>query len=389
MDRLKLFPQQLGNFDNDECCALTVCDLLGNILNTPFYHGFTYAATQFLEGVTPNTGGTDPWTALQSAIAYGCLPTSMASDVASVASELYEANWANWSPAEKKAALGFQGIAPKDVGVDYDGMITWMQKTGEGVMVPLSFFSSFLNAPGGVLPPPSGTTSPHCVAVYLVNGEPVMKPLLGPDWGNGGYGNFTRELFDTIVKNVFAIDPYGSHLIAILTIAASKRPYLYEYLSSIITNQAFQGEIMQTENGQKLYDTAASFLDKQVAPMNAADKYGVLACAVTVNLLAEKAWGAQIGGGYSTAAMWEFLKDQTKFQAVAISSTLPGDLVISPTGSATNARLKNGHVGVIAKYGILSNNSETGTLTEAFDLVSWQAYFTTYGGLPTLCYRPL
>lgn len=147
----------------------------------------------------------------------------------------------------------------------------------------------------------------------------------------------------------------------------------------------------QTKKGQELYAIAAQVYRSgtKVIADNAADDYGILGCAETVNELARRAWGAPIGGGLSTAAMWECLKDASKFAPLEVLEALPGDIIISPTGSVQGAKLAHGHVGVVAEYGILSNDSELGSLQESYDMQAWQDYYTKYGGLPTLIYRPL
>lgn len=391
MDKLKNFPNQLADFDPYECTALATADLAGNILGIPLSNDFTYAATNYLGGTDPmgDPDGADPWTALQSAVAYGVLPLTDATFTAKTKGEFYCANFLNYTQQERNIALKNQMVAPINLGVNYDGMITWMKMHNQGVIVPLTWFSSFMSTgTDGVIPIPSGTTTSHEVVVYLDDDmqTPLMKPFLGSTFGKGGYGVFTKELYDTIAKDTFSIDVNGNHWLAILAIICTKLPYLYDKLPVLISAGSMN---TQTTNGQKLYATAASFLDKTVAPLNAIDAYGVLGCAITLNILAEKAWGTQIGGGYSTAALWECLKDTSKFESVTTGNALPGDIIIAPSGSNANARLAHGHVGIVAKYGILSNNSETGTLEETFDVASWIAYYTTYGGIPTLCYRPL
>lgn len=147
----------------------------------------------------------------------------------------------------------------------------------------------------------------------------------------------------------------------------------------------------QTKKGQELYTVAAAAyrVGVKIIADNAADDYGILGCAETVNELARRAWGSPIGGGLSTAALWECLKNTARFAEIALADALPGDIVISPTGSVAGAKLAHGHVGVVAAYGILSNESESGTVEENYNMQAWQDYYTKYGGLPTLIYRAL
>lgn len=258
MDKLKLFPDQLADQDFTECAAISVCDLSANILGIPFNSDFTYAATLSLEGVLPNTDGSDPWTAMQSAVAYGLLPESDATFTSKTVGELYCANFANYTPKERTLALTHQLPSLKNIGVDFDAMVTHMKTTGQGVLISLSWFSSFSAAgfgniitknpdgsfttaaggtPTGVLPAPSGGMTNHAVAAYLSeSGEILIKPWLGPAWGMGGYAILTRTMFYTIVKNVFAFDMKGNHWFAILSILFTKFPYLKNYASKLAFN---------------------------------------------------------------------------------------------------------------------------------------------------------
>lgn len=139
-------------------------------------------------------------------------------------------------------------------------------------------------------------------------------------------------------------------------------------------------------NREKIYNEAKALLGTDASPGDQAPS--ALACAETVNYIVQQATGRPVGGTTSTAAMWQALKaDGARWQAIFASEALPGDIIISPTGSVAGARLTHGHVGVVAKYGILSNNSETGTLAENYDIQSWTKYYSDFGGLPTLFYR--
>lgn len=139
-------------------------------------------------------------------------------------------------------------------------------------------------------------------------------------------------------------------------------------------------------SGEKIYQVAKSLLGQDASPENQAPS--ALACAETVNYIVQKATGSPVGGGASTASMWEALKaDSTRWESILGVDAREGDIIISPTGSNGFSRLTHGHVGIVARYGILSNNSETGTLGENYDIASWKRYYTDFGGLPTLFFR--
>lgn len=142
----------------------------------------------------------------------------------------------------------------------------------------------------------------------------------------------------------------------------------------------------QTANSLKVYQTAKSLLGHRLA------NNPQLGCAESVNYIVQEALGKPVGGGASTAEMYKALLDTTRFfqldSGITSFDPLPGDIIISPTGQG-NGRLPHGHVGIIAKYGILSNNSETGLLSEHFTLESWSDLYAGYGGYPISIFRPL
>lgn len=158
-------------------------------------------------------------------------------------------------------------------------------------------------------------------------------------------------------------------------------------LSGIIEKRLMPPEFQPANpNAAKIYAQAKRLIGTDASPRDAAPD--TLACAETVNRIVALALGAPIGGGTSTASMWQVLRTDTKrWTPIIGSEALPGDIIISPTGGTTNARLEHGHVGIVAKFGILSNNSENGLLCENYDIPSWKRYYSGFGLLPTLFYR--
>lgn len=149
---------------------------------------------------------------------------------------------------------------------------------------------------------------------------------------------------------------------------------------------------MQTPNGDKIYLTAKSLLGFDASPQDIAPPS--LACAETVNYIVKKAIGAPVGGGASTAAMYKCLTQFTaRFVQVGLADALPGDIIIAPTGYAVppalQPRVDHGHVGIVAKFGVLSNNSENGLLSENYTVQSWLDYYTEFGRIPTYIFRVL
>lgn len=103
-------------------------------------------------------------------------------------------------------------------------------------------------------------------------------------------------------------------------------------------------------------------------------------CAQTVNSIVEAAIGSSIGGGASTYLMYQCLIAQTT-RFTLVQTPVPGDIVISPSGYSTKG-VPNGHVGIVGRFGILSNNSQNGLLQEDYTLDTWQDFFAVLDGFP-------
>lgn len=143
-----------------------------------------------------------------------------------------------------------------------------------------------------------------------------------------------------------------------------------------------QQPVTQTLHSRQLYQTAKENLGKVLSGENK-----VLGCATTVNQLAFLAWGHEIGGDASTTGLYEALQDPFKYEQIV--EPLPGDIVISPTGTSLLGSDLHGHVGIVAMYGILSNSSETGELHENFTVDSWNRYYRDALQFPVYYYRAL
>jgi hypothetical protein len=139
----------------------------------------------------------------------------------------------------------------------------------------------------------------------------------------------------------------------------------------------------QTPNSLKLYLAAKASLGQTLSDGNA--NFG---CAITVNNIAIKAWGHPIGGGASTNLMYGYLKDTTTFKPVLLADVLAGDIIIAPTGYATDPT-QHGHVGVVGQFGILSNSSEDGAVHEQWNIPRWLAYYVQSLGFPLAIFRAI
>lgn len=137
----------------------------------------------------------------------------------------------------------------------------------------------------------------------------------------------------------------------------------------------------QTANSLKVYLMAKQCLGKHLCENSA---YG---CAETVNAIVDAALGYPAGGSASTYLMYNVLKSSPRFEQV--TTPLPGDIIISPTGYGTNPIMPNGHVGIVGIYGILSNDSYNGLLEENYTLAMWKDHYNGVGGYPIYYFRAL
>lgn len=131
-------------------------------------------------------------------------------------------------------------------------------------------------------------------------------------------------------------------------------------------------------NREKIYDVAKNSLGKDFSTNDQ------LGCAETVNAIVKIALGYEVGGGVSTAKMFQELKYSNNF--IEVKTPMEGDIILSPTGQG---KMAHGHVGIVAKYGILANDSNNGELHEKYTLASWNEYFGVKGGFPVLFYRAI
>lgn len=113
-----------------------------------------------------------------------------------------------------------------------------------------------------------------------------------------------------------------------------------------------------------------------------------LGCAEAVSYVLRQAGVPEIPlkGIAGTAQLYSILKSSPDFHQVALADAVPGDIILSPTG-ALGATMAHGHTGILARYGILSNNSYTGKFDESLNLNSWHDFFQVRGGFPVYFFR--
>lgn len=132
-------------------------------------------------------------------------------------------------------------------------------------------------------------------------------------------------------------------------------------------------------NRELLYEVAHSCLGKDMAKTQ-----NELGCAEAVNAVHKLAFGVELGGGLSTAAMYRALLSHPDY--IQVEEPLPGDIWISPTGMSSKGA-KNGHVGIGGKTHVMSNNSFTYKWDAHYTRAGWLDYFGRVRGFPTFYFR--
>lgn len=133
-----------------------------------------------------------------------------------------------------------------------------------------------------------------------------------------------------------------------------------------------------------LYDAAKACLGQNLTAGTGTPKE--LGCARSLNRVAAKAFGDEIGGGDSTALLWQALKASPDFEE--ISHPVKGVIIISPTGTS-RVHYPHGHVGIVGIYGVMSNDSESGRWTQNYSQAGWEHFFGDIRGFPTYYFIPV
>lgn len=137
-------------------------------------------------------------------------------------------------------------------------------------------------------------------------------------------------------------------------------------------------------NSQKLYLAAKASLGKDMVEDPTIEPF--LSCAASVNEVFKLAFGKEIGGGASTALLYQTLRADPRF-ALAPGNAV-GNIIISPSGMSSKGA-PHGHVGICGMYGILSNNSMNGLWQEYYTEQSWDSYYVEKLGFPVFYFKVL
>ncbi len=144
-------------------------------------------------------------------------------------------------------------------------------------------------------------------------------------------------------------------------------------------------ENLPTPHGQAILQSAKNQLGSDASPNDEApDELG---CAETVTCVLRKA-GCNIPIILSTAQLYTWLEKSPEWLEVPLP--LPGDIILSPTGTGGKNGIRNGHVGIVGNDGwIMSNNSFSGVFERNYTLASWKYRYIISGGYKLAFFRKI
>lgn len=211
LDYNQQFANQLIDGDANECVALTVGDIAGNITHQLFDPDYTYAFTHYLEKVSPTEKGLHPYEGMLCPIVYGLLPISYDTFTAKIMGEDYVADIIHYSDTQRREAAKWVTSGLPIALHSYQDIFSYLNRYGAGVSLAVKWYTSFNTPnPDGSLPAPSGNFSYHNVAVYDAPMRGLMiKPWLGPDYGDHGYAYMTQTVFNQVFQEAYGFQING------------------------------------------------------------------------------------------------------------------------------------------------------------------------------------
>lgn len=231
IDKLKWLPNEPVSGDNNFCVGFTVADIVGNIIGQPCDLEFSYAAGLHVADSTPTTLGEDPNCGMLGAAIFGALPVSQETFNTQTTSQLYTANFANYTPFEKINALknAQNGLLPLN---SYQDITNYLTTYKQGVSLAIRWFESFdIPNADGTLPVPSGAYTNHNVGVWDFGDLGLLiKPYLGSNWGLGGYCYLPQVMFNQIFFYAAGFNPNAYRWLTLATNALSHPNLIPEIL---------------------------------------------------------------------------------------------------------------------------------------------------------------
>lgn len=235
LDKLNWLPDELTSGCNGQCVGFTVSDIVGNLIGKQCDLSFSYALGLYMGNLTPTTGGEDPYAGMCGAVVFGALLASLAQEQLSETA-IEQVNINNYSLAEIVAATKNvqNGIVPLN---SFTAIQNYLAQNIGGVSFAMQFYQSFLTPnPDSTFPVPSGDYSNHNAGIWAnSNGDLVLKPYCGAEWGVGGYCFLTENTYNQCSVGAWGFSPTAWRWLQLVKIALqypSRIPQILPLLST-------------------------------------------------------------------------------------------------------------------------------------------------------------
>lgn len=230
-----------------------------------------------------------------------------------------------------------------------------------------------------------GFTDVNTKGQPIRNGEVFLaiKSWQGSTFGDNGWCYMSRAVCNSVlnVPNTGAFTVGKVSTTNIQNVEFNVR----NVINNLVLRLPKPKGIPPVSNADKLVVATKASLGQNLSQGTGVPYY--VACAISVNIVHTRAFGFPIGGGASTAELYQALLKSSYFKKVDAPS--PGCIVISPTGLGSNSSYPHGHVGIVGNYGICSNDSSTGLFSENYTVESWTHQFSTIESYPVFFFARL
>lgn len=213
-------PDQNADGNPYSCTAYTTTDLGTDQDGIVYEPKYTYMKTLYLQGLPPETNGSDIRPALKSAKIYGLLPKESVPENIKEKDEDYTANQANWNVELDKIAGLLEHRKSGYFNIYEDGGQDWFdsfrsalylnRNDKRGISVGTPWFNEWTSPQAGVLTDSfvyngANLHSWHNWAIKgwtSINGTPYLigKPWLGKNWGANGFCYVSRETINKVME---------------------------------------------------------------------------------------------------------------------------------------------------------------------------------------------
>lgn len=245
-------PDQERDNAPTECTGYTVADIVTDISKVKMNPDFSYAAALFIDGQPPGINGASFHAAMQSAIAVGVLPNTLANISAGQSGELFVSDWTRWGMNLKKAARDYteNGILNAlGNGDAFDSIASAAYTSKIGISVGTPWFTEWKqNINNGVvglpvLDPNGNYSTWHNWAIkkkVTIQGVPYLagKSWQGERVGDKGWLYFSRETVNAALSvpgtGALAFNPEAIRWWSIVGILVQRFPVLLSSLPQLI-----------------------------------------------------------------------------------------------------------------------------------------------------------